>query len=37
LALEYIQNSPNKIDDILTPFVDQIEAALLAAVDKIAE
>lgn len=34
-AEKYISDSPNKIDDILLPFLDQLEAALLAAADKI--
>lgn len=34
-AEQKIQESENKIDDILLPFLDQIEAALLAAADKI--
>lgn len=34
-AEKYIADSSNKIDDILLPFLDQLEAALLAAADKI--
>lgn len=34
-AEQKIQESENKIDDILLPFLDQLEAALLAAADKI--
>jgi hypothetical protein len=35
LAQDYIQNSPSKIDDIVLPFLDMIEKAMLEAVDKI--
>jgi regulator of PEP synthase PpsR (kinase-PPPase family) len=35
LAMEFIQNSPNKIDDVLLPFIDLLEKALLEAADKI--
>lgn len=35
LAIEAIQKSETKIDDILLPFVDQIEKALLEAASKI--
>jgi regulator of PEP synthase PpsR (kinase-PPPase family) len=31
----YIEQSPNKIDDIILPFLDQIEKALLEVADKI--
>lgn len=34
-AEQYIQESENKIDDIILPFVGQLEAALLEMVDKI--
>lgn len=34
-AAYYIQESENKIDDILLPFLDQLEAALLEFADKI--
>lgn len=34
-AEEYIKNSANKIDDIILPFMDQIEKALLEISDKI--
>ncbi len=34
-AEKYIKDSANKVDDIILPFLDQIEAALLAAADKI--
>lgn len=34
-AEQKILESENKIDDILLPFLDQLEAALLAAADKI--
>lgn len=34
-AADYIQKSPNKIDDILLPFLDSLEAELLKYVDKI--
>jgi hypothetical protein len=34
-AEEYILASPNKIDDLLLPFLDNLEAALMAAMDKI--
>ena len=37
LAVEYIQNSPNQIDNIILPFVDMLEKALLEAADKISE
>jgi len=37
LAAEYIQNSPNKIDDVVLPFIDLLEKALLEAADKISE
>jgi len=37
LAVEYIQNSPNKIDDIVLPFVDMLEKAMIEAADKISE
>lgn len=35
LAADYIAASPNKIDDILLPFLDQVEAALIGLADKI--
>lgn len=35
MAEEYINASPNKIDDILLPFMDHLEKALLVAADKI--
>jgi len=31
----YIQNSPNKIDDIILPFMQQLEDALLGLAEKI--
>lgn len=31
----YIAQSENKIDDILLPFLDQLEAALVEVIDKI--
>jgi hypothetical protein len=34
-AKQYIENSPNKVDDILLPFLDSLEAELLKFVDKI--
>jgi len=34
-AAEYIAKSENKIDDLLLPFLDQLEAALLGLADKI--
>lgn len=37
LAVEYIQNSPNSIDNVILPFVDMLEKALLDAADKISE
>lgn len=37
MAVEYIQNSPTKIDDIVLPFIDMLEKALLEAADKIEE
>jgi hypothetical protein len=37
LAVEYIQNSPNQIDNVILPFVDMLEKALLEAADKISE
>jgi 2-C-methyl-D-erythritol 4-phosphate cytidylyltransferase len=35
LAEDYIKASPNKVDDIILPFLGQVEDALLKAVDKI--
>lgn len=35
LAQEYIAKSPNKVDDILLPFMDEVEKALLNLVDQI--
>lgn len=35
MAEEYILKSENKIDDIILPFLGQIEAALLGLADKI--
>lgn len=35
LAANYIAESENKIDDILLPFIDQVEDALQAQLDKI--
>lgn len=37
LAIEMINKSETKIDDILLPFVDQIEKAVLQLADKIHE
>lgn len=37
MAVEYIQKSENKYDDIILPFVDMLEKAILEAADKIAE
>jgi hypothetical protein len=37
LAVEMIQKSETKLDDILLPFVAQIEAAVLQLADKIHE
>jgi hypothetical protein len=37
LAVEYIQNSPTKIDDAVLPFVDMLEKALLEMAEKISE
>jgi hypothetical protein len=34
-AAYYIEQSENKIDDIILPFLDQIEKALLEVVDKV--
>lgn len=34
-AAYYIEQSSNKIDDIILPFLDQIEKALLEVVDKV--
>jgi hypothetical protein len=34
-AVDYIAASENKVDDILLPFLDQLEAALLSLADKI--
>lgn len=34
-AEHYIKESDNKIDDIVLPFLDQLEAALLEMADKI--
>lgn len=34
-AAEYIAKSENKIDDLLLPFLDQLETALLNMADKI--
>ena len=31
----YIQESPNKIDDVLLPFLEQLEAAMLDQADKV--
>jgi hypothetical protein len=31
----YIYKSENKIDDVLVPFLDQLEGAILEVVDKI--
>jgi regulator of PEP synthase PpsR (kinase-PPPase family) len=31
----YIEQSPNKIDDIILPFMEQLEKALLEIADKI--
>lgn len=36
LAVEMIEKSATPIDNVLLPFVDQIEAALLQLADKIA-
>jgi hypothetical protein len=35
LAEEYIKNSANKLDDVLLPFLDHLEKALLEIVDKV--
>lgn len=35
LAIEYIQNSPTPIDDILLPFIDQLEEFILQYLDQI--
>lgn len=34
-AEDVIQNSENKIDDIILPFLDQLEAALVGLAEKI--
>lgn len=34
-ALWYVTQTENKIDDILIPFVDQLEQALVEAADQI--
>lgn len=34
-AKAYIEASPNKIDDVILPFLAQLEAALLGLADKI--
>ena len=34
-AKEYIKKSPNKIDDIILPFLDDLEKVTLKFVDKI--
>lgn len=34
-AAEYIAKSANKVDDILLPFLDELEAGLLKLADKI--
>ena len=34
-AAQYILESENKIDDVLLPFLDQLEKALLDLTDKI--
>lgn len=34
-AAEYILKSENKVDDILLPFLDQLEAALVQLADKL--
>ncbi len=34
-AEHYIKNSENKIDDVMLPFLDQLEGALLDLADKI--
>ncbi len=34
-AADYIAQSENQIDDILLPFLDQLEAALVNLADKI--
>ena len=31
----YIKKSSNKVDDIILPFMDQLEAAMLGLADKI--
>ena len=35
LAEDYIKKSPNKIDDIVLPFMDMIEDAMVDAIDMI--
>ena len=35
MAKEYAENSPNKIDDVLLPFLDYAESALMTMIDKI--
>ena len=35
LAQEFIEKSPNKIDDAILPFLDVVEKALLGALDKV--
>lgn len=34
-AQDYVLASENKVDDIILPFLDQLEAALLGFADKI--
>lgn len=34
-AAYYIAQSENKIDDVLLPFLDQLEGALIEVIDKI--
>lgn len=35
LAQEFIEKSPNKVDDAILPFLDMAEKALISAIDKI--
>ena len=35
LAEDIIAKSPNKIDDLMLPFMDQLEAAVMELADKI--
>lgn len=35
LADDYIKNSPTKVDDILLPYLDLVEKALLGLIDQI--